>query len=160
MMIVGEQPGDKEDLAGRPFVGPAGRLLDECLAEAAIARERIFVTNAVKHFKFTPRGKRRLHSKPNAGEIDQCRWWLGQELKLVAPWVVAAMGATALRGLMRRPVTVKSLRGTLATLEEGAALVATIHPSWLLRLRDPEDRQRERSLFVEDLLRAWQMLER
>ncbi len=123
MMILGEQPGDKEDLAGRPFVGPAGRLLDACLAEAGIAREPIFVTNAVKHFKFTLRGKHRLHSKPNAGEIDQCRWWLGQEWKLVAPAVVVAMGATALRGLMRRPVTVKSLRGTLATLEEGSGSV-------------------------------------
>ncbi|WJS86650.1 UdgX family uracil-DNA binding protein [Paracoccus sp. TOH] len=157
MMVVGEQPGDKEDLAGRPFVGPAGRLFDQVLAEAGIPRDRIFVTNAVKHFKFEPRGKRRLHRSPNAGEIDRCRWWLGQELKLVAPAVLVAMGASALRSLLGRPATIASLRGAIREIEGGTPLIATIHPSLLLRLRDAEARDRERAQFMADLQRAWQL---
>lgn len=157
MMLVGEQPGDREDLAGRPFVGPAGRLLDKALAEAGIPRGRIFVTNAVKHFKFQPRGKKRLHSRPSAGEIEQCRWWLGQERRLVAPKVLVAMGATALRGLLGRPTTVAALRGTARALEDGTPLVATIHPSWLLRIRDAADRDREWAGFVSDLKRGWRL---
>lgn len=157
MMVVGEQPGDKEDLAGRPFVGPAGRLFDQVLAEAGIPRDRIFVTNAVKHFKFEPRGKRRLHRSPNAGEIDRCRWWLGQELKLVAPAVLVAMGASALRSLLGRPATIASLRGAIREIEGGTPLIATIHPSLLLRLRDADARDRERAQFMADLQRAWQL---
>lgn len=158
MMVVGEQPGDKEDLAGRPFVGPAGRLFDAALAQAGIPREQIFVTNAVKHFKFEPRGKRRLHRTPNAGEIDRCKWWLGQEFKLVAPAVLVAMGATALRGLLGRPTTISSLRGKTARIEDGTPLIATVHPSWLLRIRDAETREKERMAFMADLRRAWQMV--
>ncbi|WP_082724885.1 UdgX family uracil-DNA binding protein [Paracoccus aminovorans] len=158
MMVVGEQPGDKEDLAGRPFVGPAGRLFDAALAQAGIPREQIFVTNAVKHFKFEPRGKRRLHRTPNAGEIDRCKWWLGQEFKLVAPAVLVAMGATALRGLLGRPTTISSLRGKTGRIEDGTPLIATVHPSWLLRIRDAETREKERMAFMADLRRAWQMV--
>lgn len=157
MMVVGEQPGDREDLAGRPFIGPAGRLFDAALAEAAIPRDLVFVTNAVKHFKFEPRGKKRLHKRPNAGEVESCKWWLDQERKLVAPAVLVAMGATALRSLLGRPATVSSLRGQTNTLDDGTAMIATIHPSYLLRLRDPTMRDRERVAFVADLRRGWEL---
>lgn len=155
MMVVGEQPGDREDLAGRPFVGPAGRLFDAALAEAEIPRAAVFVTNAVKHFKFEQRGKRRLHARPNAGEIERCKWWLGQERKLVAPAVLVAMGATAVRSLLGRAVSVSSLRGEVTRLEDGTPMVATIHPSYLLRIREPEAREKERAGFVADLRRGW-----
>lgn len=157
MMVVGEQPGDKEDLAGRPFVGPAGRLFDAALAEAEIPRDQVFVTNAVKHFKFERRGKRRLHSRPNAGEIDRCKWWLGQERKLVAPAVLMAMGATAVRSLLGRPASISSLRGETPRLEDGTPMVATVHPSYLLRIRDPDARESERAGFVADLRRGWRL---
>jgi uracil-DNA glycosylase family protein len=159
MMLVGEQPGDKEDLAGRPFVGPAGQLLDRCLEDAGIGREQIFLTNAVKHFKFEPRGKRRLHRRPNAGEIDQCKWWLGQEIKLVAPALLVAMGATALRSLLGRPVAVSSLRGKESATPEGLPMVATIHPSFLLRIRDDADRDRETRQFIADLRKARRLID-
>ena len=159
LMAVGEQPGDKEDIAGRPFVGPAGRLFDAALAEAGIARDRVFVTNAVKHFKFEMRGKRRLHARPNAGEIERCKWWLGQERKLVAPAVLVAMGATALRSLLGRSVSISSLRGAVTRLEDGTPMVATIHPSYLLRIREPEVREKEHEGFVADLRRAWELAE-
>jgi DNA polymerase len=159
MMVVGEQPGDREDIAGRPFVGPAGRLFDAALGEAEIPRAGIFVTNAVKHFKFEQRGKRRLHARPNAGEIGRCKWWLDQERKLVAPAVLVAMGATALRSLLGRPVSVSSLRGEAARLDDGTPMVATIHPSWLLRIRDSEAREKERAAFVADLRRGWALAE-
>lgn len=155
MMVVGEQPGDREDLAGRPFVGPAGRLFDAALAEAEIPRAAVFVTNAVKHFKFEQRGKRRLHARPNAGEIERCKWWLGQERKLVAPAVLVAMGATAVRSLLGRAVSVSSLRGEVTRLEDGTPMIATIHPSYLLRIREPEAREKERAGFVADLRRGW-----
>ena len=155
MMVVGEQPGAKEDLAGRPFVGPAGRLFDAALAEAEIPRDRVFVTNAVKHFKFERRGKRRLHSRPNAGEIDRCKWWLGQERKLVAPAVLVAMGATAVRSLLGRPASISSLRGETTPLEDGTPMVATVHPSYLLRIRDADAREAERAGFIADLRRGW-----
>lgn len=155
MMVVGEQPGDHEDLAGRPFVGPAGRLFDAALAEAEIPRAAVFVTNAVKHFKFEQRGKRRLHARPNAGEIERCKWWLGQERKLVAPAVLVAMGATAVRSLLGRAVSVSSLRDEVTRLEDGTPMVATIHPSYLLRIREPEAREKERAGFVADLRRGW-----
>jgi DNA polymerase len=157
MMVVGEQPGDREDIAGRPFVGPAGRIFDAALVEAEIPRAAIFLTNAVKHFKFEQRGKRRLHARPNAGEIDRCKWWLGQERRLVAPAVLVAMGATALRSLLGRSVAISSLRGEVSRLEDGAPMVATIHPSWLLRIRDEETRERERAAFVADLRRGWEL---
>lgn len=155
MMVVGEQPGDHEDLAGRPFVGPAGKLFDAALAEAEIPRAAVFVTNAVKHFKFEQRGKRRLHARPNAGEIERCKWWLGQERKLVAPAVLVAMGATAVRSLLGRAVSVSSLRDEVTRLEDGTPMVATIHPSYLLRIREPEAREKERAGFVADLRRGW-----
>lgn len=157
MMVVGEQPGDKEDLAGRPFVGPAGRLFDQALAQAGIPREAVFVTNAVKHFKFEPRGKKRLHSRPNAGEIERCKWWLGQERKLVSPAVLVALGATAVRSLTGRSASVSSLRGEARPLEDGTPMIATIHPSYLLRIRDPEAREKERADFVADLRRGWDL---
>ncbi|MBE0692068.1 MAG: UdgX family uracil-DNA binding protein [Aquamicrobium sp.] len=157
MMVVGEQPGDREDLAGRPFVGPAGKLFDAALAEAEIPRAAVFVTNAVKHFKFEQRGKRRLHARPNAGEIERCKWWLRQERKLVAPAVLVAMGATAVRSLLGRAVSVSSLRGEVTRLEDGTPMIATIHPSYLLRIREPEAREKERAGFVADLRRGWEL---
>jgi len=157
LMMVGEQPGDREDLTGRPFVGPAGRLFDAALAKAGISRDALFVTNAVKHFKFEPRGKRRLHKRPNAGEIESCKWWLGQERKLVAPAVLMALGATAVRSLLGRPASISSLRGAPVPLEDGTAMIATVHPSYLLRIRDPDAQRRERAAFVADLRRGWEL---
>jgi len=156
LMLVGEQPGDSEDRAGTPFVGPAGRMMDKALDAAGIPRGEVFVTNAVKHFKFEPRGKRRLHKKPNAYEIDRCRWWLGQELALVRPKVIVALGATAARSLTGRPVTVSAARRTPGTLGR-AAFAVTVHPSFLLRLRDAADREREFARFVADLEQAWEL---
>ncbi|WP_054313523.1 UdgX family uracil-DNA binding protein [Mesorhizobium sp. 1M-11] len=157
LMLVGEQPGDKEDIAGKPFVGPAGQLLDEILEDAQIPRSAVFVTNAVKHFKFEPRGKRRLHRRPNVGEIERCKWWLEQERRLVAPKTFIAMGATAIRSLTGRSQPVSSLRGKTLELSDGTPLLATIHPSYLLRIRDPDDRARERLGLQQDLARGWEM---
>ena len=154
LMLVGEQPGDKEDLAGRPFVGPAGRLLDRALEEAAIPRSETFVTNAVKHFKHEPRGKRRLHKRPNAYEIDRCRWWLTQELAIVRPQAIIALGATAARSLLGRPVGIAKTRGRELAMPDGTAAFVTIHPSLLLRIQEPADREREYRIFVGDLRRA------
>jgi DNA polymerase len=151
LMLVGEQPGDREDLAGKPFVGPAGHILDRALADAGIARRRVFLTNAVKHFKYEWRGKRRLHKRPNAGEIDICRWWLDLERSLVRPKAVVALGATAARGLLGRAVTISAERGTSQTTADGTPLFVTIHPSLLLRLRDDAEKAREYDRFVEDL---------
>src|SRR3954468_5509389 len=119
-MLVGEQPGDQEDRQGRPFVGPAGRILDRAIVEAGIDRKQVFVTNAVKHFKFEPRGKRRLHKRPNASEIEACRWWLERERTIVKPRVIVALGATAARGVLGRPVTIAKVRG--AILRDDAAV--------------------------------------
>jgi DNA polymerase len=154
LMLVGEQPGDREDLGGKPFVGPAGHILDRALADAGIARRRVFVTNAVKHFKYERRGKRRLHKRPNAGEIDICRWWLDLERKLVRPGAIVAMGATAARGLLGHTVTISAERGEPHPLPDGAALFVTIHPSLLLRLREEAEKAREYEKFVGDLRRA------
>ena len=151
VIMVGEQPGDKEDIAGKPFVGPAGRMLDRAIAVAGLDRRKIFVTNAVKHFKFEQRGKRRLHKKPNAYEIDRCRWWLDLERKLVKPEVIVALGATAARALTGRPVTIAKVRGTALPLEDGSRMVTTIHPSYLLRIRDDGDKAAEYRRFVQDL---------
>lgn len=158
IMLVGEQPGDQEDRQGRPFVGPAGRVLDRALADAEISRAQTFVTNAVKHFKHEPRGKRRLHKKPNAYEIDRCRWWLDLERALVKPSVVVAMGTTAARSLLGRAVTLKSVRRSALQLEDGSSLVVTVHPSALLRLRDDDARHREFDAFVTDLRYAGRLL--
>lgn len=157
MMVVGEQPGDREGLAGRPFVGPAGKLFEAALVEAGIPRDRLFVTNAVKHFKFELRGKKRLHSRPNVGEIERCKWWLGQERRLVSPAVLVAMGATAVRSLLGRAAPISSLRGETRLLEDGTPMIATVHPSYLLRIRDPEVREREREAFLIDLGRGWKL---
>jgi uracil-DNA glycosylase len=151
VMLVGEQPGDKEDLAGKPFVGPAGRVLDRALAEAGIERADTFVTNAVKHFKHEMRGKRRLHKRPNAHEIERCRIWLDVERAIVKPVAIVALGATAVRSLFGRPLTVAELRGQTLHLADGTAAFATIHPSWLLRIKDEADKEREYRSFVADL---------
>jgi uracil-DNA glycosylase family protein len=151
ILFVGEQPGDQEDLAGRPFVGPAGKIFDRALEEAGVDRGRTYVTNAVKHFKFVRRGKRRIHDKPDGGEIAACRWWLQQELALIRPPLTVALGATAARSLFGKIVTISSLRGRGHDLPEGGEAWATVHPSFLLRVRD--DREAEYAKFVEDLAR-------
>ena len=151
LMLVGEQPGDQEDIAGKPFVGPAGRLLDECLQEAGVDRSLCYVTNAVKHFKFERRGKRRLHAKPNAGEIQRCAWWLGGELELLRPDLIVALGATALYTLMGRSVGLTKERGHVLPAASGTPILVTIHPSYLLRIRDHDDRESERQRFISDL---------
>jgi uracil-DNA glycosylase family protein len=158
VLIVGEQPGDKEDLAGRPFVGPAGQVLDRALEAAGIARDDVFVTNAVKHFKHELRGKRRLHKKPNAYEIDRCKWWLDIERALLKPLVVLALGATAARSLLGRTVTISKLRREPIELADGSRLVVTIHPSYLLRIQEEADKRREYGLFVNDLKLASALL--
>jgi uracil-DNA glycosylase family protein len=154
VMLVGEQPGDKEDLAGKPFVGPAGRVLDSALADAGIPRDETLVTNAVKHFKFEPRGKRRLHKKPNAYEIERCHWWLEQERAIVKPEIVVALGATAARSLMGRTVTIGKVRGETLKLADGTQLVVTIHPSALLRTQDEAGKRAGYAAFVKDLERV------
>jgi DNA polymerase len=151
IMFVGEQPGDQEDLAGRPFVGPAGQLFDAALEEAGIDRARTYVTNAVKHFKFQQRGTRRLHSKPDAGEIKACRWWLEQELDLIRPPLTVALGATAARSLFGKVVTISKMRGEPHQLADGSECWVTVHPSSLLRAPDEEARREGRKLFVADL---------
>ncbi|MFN3864612.1 MAG: UdgX family uracil-DNA binding protein [Erythrobacter sp.] len=150
LMIVGEQPGDQEDAAGRPFVGPAGQLLDDYLARAGIDRSAAYVTNAVKHFKFAWKGKHRLHQSPTAKEIDTCRWWLEAERALVKPRVVLALGASAARGLLGRTVSVNRKRGRAIPLDDGAELWVTVHPSYLLRL-DGAARAEQAALFAADL---------
>jgi uracil-DNA glycosylase family protein len=151
LMLVGEQPGDKEDLAGRPFVGPAGRILDEALERAGIPRGDTFVTNAVKHFKFEQRGKRRLHKRPNAYEIERCRWWFEHERTIVKPAAIVALGATAARSVLGRAVTITRTRGRALKLADGTTAFVTIHPSWLLRMDDEADKQRELKNFIADL---------
>ncbi|MCT8989789.1 UdgX family uracil-DNA binding protein [Chelativorans sp. SCAU2101] len=158
VVFVGEQPGDREDIEGRPFVGPAGRLFDAVLEDVGIDRKKTYVTNAVKHFKFEPRGKRRIHSKPNAGEIRACRWWLDQELALIRPDVAVALGATAARALTGKPVSVMKLRGTVVSSTEGLPVFITVHPSSLLRVPDEADRRRARELFAEDMRKVKAMM--
>jgi uracil-DNA glycosylase len=151
LMLVGEQPGDQEDLAGKPFVGPAGQVLDKALAQAGVDRATTYVTNAVKHFKFEQRGKRRIHSKPNGPAIDACRWWIDQERMLIRPPVTVALGATAARSLLGKVVTISGTRGKLVTLADGGECWVTIHPSYLLRLQDKAQAEDEFARFVEDL---------
>jgi uracil-DNA glycosylase len=151
LLLVGEQPGDKEDLAGRPFVGPAGQLLDDALEEAGIARADAYLTNAVKHFKWEPRGKRRIHQRPNAGEIAACRPWLEAELAVVRPDVLVCLGAVAAQALLGRGVRVTRDRGRPLESTLAPVAFATVHPSSILRAPDEQSRRRERNLFVDDL---------
>ncbi len=150
-MFVGEQPGNDEDLRGLPFVGPAGRVLDRAIADAGLDRVLIFVTNAVKHFKFEQRGKRRLHKRPNAYEVDRCRWWLDQERAIVDPDIVVALGATAARGVLGRTVTISEVRGKIIAGDNGSRVLVTIHPSYLLRIKEDADRANAYRAFVKDL---------
>lgn len=154
LMLIGEQPGDVEDLRGKPFVGPAGRILDRALQEAQIARSEVFITNAVKHFKHEMRGKRRLHKRPSTQEITQCKLWLDHELQIVRPRTVVALGATAARSLLGRAVTISSARSHTHDLPGGGIALVTIHPSFLLRLQDDVSKEREYRAFVADLCRA------
>jgi DNA polymerase len=158
LMIVGEQPGDQEDLAGRPFVGPAGQVLDAALAEAGIDREEVFVTNAVKHFKHEPRGKRRIHKTPLVSEVSACRWWLDAERRLVRPRVILTLGSTAALGVLNRKVAVTRERGEAIAQADGSRVVMTVHPSYLLRLPDEAARTAERERFVQDLTQARALL--
>ncbi|NIJ21683.1 DNA polymerase [Sphingomonas naasensis] len=158
MMFVGEQPGDQEDLAGRPFVGPAGQMFDKAIGAAGIDRETVYVTNAVKHFKFEPRGKRRIHAKPDAGEIEACRWWYAQERLLVKPAMTVALGATAARQMLGKVVTISGTRGRAIELAEGGLGWVTIHPSFLLRMPDKSRAEDEFAAFVEDLRGATKAL--
>jgi len=152
LMLVGEEPGDQEDLAGRPFVGPAGKVLDRALEAADIDRAKVYVTNAVKHFKNEPRGKRRIHKKPDTSEIEACRFWLDHELDVVQPDVVVALGATAARALMHKALSINSNRGRLIALPGAMkGIIITVHPSYLLRLREERDKRREFDLLVKDL---------
>ena len=150
LMIVGEQPGDQEDLAGRPFVGPAGQLLDVHLERAGIDRSATYVTNTVKHFKYVMRGKRRLHQSPAAKEIDTCRWWIESERALVKPKLVLALGASAARGMLGKTVSISRARGVPQVLDDGSELWITAHPSYLLRL-DGQAREEQTRLFDADL---------
>jgi uracil-DNA glycosylase len=151
VMFVGEQPGDREDREGRPFVGPAGLLLDKALVDAGLDRKRIYVTNAVKHFKFEQRGKRRLHKRPNTSEIKICRRWLFDEIEAVSPRLIVALGATAAHGLTGRATAVQSNRGSVLTVDKGLRVFMTIHPSALLRLQDEEEKRSGYQSFVNDL---------
>jgi DNA polymerase len=151
LMLVGEQPGDSEDLAGHPFVGPAGKLLDRALQEAGIDRAQVYVTNVVKHFKWEPRGKRRIHKKPNAGEIRACRPWLDAEIALVKPRVLVCLGATAAQALLGRAFKVSTQRGTFVESPLAPLVTATVHPSSILRAPDDETRRAEMKRFIDDL---------
>ena len=162
IMLVGEQPGDQEDLAGEPFIGPAGQVLDECLDRAGLDRSRTYVTNAVKHFKFTQRGRRRIHEKPKVSEIDVCaQAWLHREIDVVAPDLVVCLGASAVRGITGRTATIKSLRSEIKPMPLGKAkdapsvtALVTVHPSYLLRIDDPAAKEAETEGFVDDLRMA------
>lgn len=158
VMFVGEQPGDREDIEGKPFVGPAGRLLDEALVEARIDRSRVYITNAVKHFKWKPQGKRRLHQKPNAAEISACRPWLDAEIALIKPGMLVLLGATAAQALLGRDFRVSLQRGQFIERLGLPLMMATVHPSSILRAPDDETREIEREAFVRDLKRVAQRL--
>jgi DNA polymerase len=160
IMLVGEQPGDKEDLAGKPFVGPAGQILDRALEEAGIDRSKVYVTNAVKHFKFVPRGKIRLHQKPNTSEIKACRQWYERELATIKPDLVVAMGATAAQSVFGKITPINKNRGRLIDLDDGVQALVTVHPSYLLRLPDADAKAREYSRFVGDLKIAATLLKK
>ncbi len=158
VMLVGEQPGDKEDLAGKPFVGPAGLMLDRGLQEAGIDRKKAYVTNAVKHFKFVPRGKIRLHQKPTTPEIKACRQWYERELASIKPALVVAMGATSAQSVFGKITPINKNRGRLIDLDDGIKALVTVHPSYLLRLPDADAKAREYARFVDDLKIAADLL--
>jgi DNA polymerase len=158
VLLVGEQPGNEEDLSGKPFVGPAGRLLDKALEEAGIDRSRAYVTNVVKHFKWEPRGRKRIHEKPNARERAACRPWLDAEISLVKPRVVVCLGASAAQTLLGPKFRVTKDRGRAIESTVAPYIVATIHPSAILRAPDEETRDREKRLFIEDLMLVTQLL--
>jgi uracil-DNA glycosylase family protein len=160
VMLVGEQPGDKEDLAGKPFVGPAGQMLNRALEEAGIDRKKVYVTGAVKHFKFVARGKIRLHQKPNTSEIKACRQWYERELKSINPVLVVAMGATAAQSVFGKITPINKTRGRLINLEDGIKALVTVHPAYLLRLPDADAKAREYQRFVDDLKIAAEVLRR
>ncbi len=160
IMLIGEQPGDKEDLAGRPFVGPAGKILDRALHDAGIDRDKTYVTNAVKHFKFVPRGKIRLHQKPTTPEIKACRPWYERERAALDPVLVVAMGATAAQSVFGKITPIGRSRGRLIDLDERAKALVTVHPSYLLRLPDAEAKAREYARFVADLRLAVPLLKK
>ena len=157
LMLVGEQPGDQEDLAGAPFVGPSGQVLDRALEAAGAPRDKLFVTNAVKHFKHELRGKRRLHETPDAGEVSACRWWLDAERRLVRPGVIVAMGGAAALAVFGKPTAIGANRGQALPLPGGARGVVTYHPSFVLRAPDEAARERTFAAIVEDLKRAWEL---
>jgi DNA polymerase len=150
IVFVGEQPGDQEDLQGKPFVGPAGKLFDRALADAGIDRGKVYITNAVKHFKFEPRGKKRLHKRPDRSEIEACRWWLKAEIDLIQPKLIVALGATAARALAGRAITISKVRGEMVELMGHQGLV-TVHPSYLLRVPDSAARKQEYRKFAVDM---------
>jgi DNA polymerase len=158
-MLVGEQPGDQEDLSGRPFVGPAGKFLDKALEEAAIDRSKVYVTNVVKHFKWEPRGKRRIHKKPNAAEIEACRPWLEAEIQLIRPKIIVCLGATAAQALLGKQFRVSRQRGERVPSPLAPYMLATVHPSSLLRAPDEETRRAEFRRFVEDLKKVAELME-
>ncbi len=160
LMVVGEQPGDQEDLAGRPFVGPAGQLFDRIAKEAGVDRSRAFVTNAVKHFKFAPKGKRRIHQTPNSSEIDACRWWVKSEIEILRPKLILSMGGTAAESLTGSRRGILSRRGTLEATADGVPVFLTVHPSYLLRLPDPVQQEDETEKFRADLVSAQSHLEK
>ncbi|WP_421758981.1 UdgX family uracil-DNA binding protein [Devosia sp.] len=159
VMFVGEQPGDQEDLAGKPFVGPAGQVFDAALRLVGIERERVYVTNAVKHFKFVPRGRKRLHQRPNAGEVQACKFWLGLEREFIKPELVVAMGAMAVSSLMGSRVTLGLARSKLTVLADGARIFATVHPSYLLRIPDRQLAAAEQERFEDDLREVKRLME-
>jgi DNA polymerase len=154
VMLVGEQPGDREDREGHPFVGPAGRMLDRALVEAGIDRDKVYLTNAVKHFKWVPRGKRRIHAAPSVGEIDACKPWLEAEIRTVDPRLVVCLGAVAVRAVLGPGFKLTQHRGEVVELGDGRCATATVHPSSIVRIQDPEQRHAERHRFVEDLAAA------
>jgi probable DNA metabolism protein len=154
LMFVGEQPGDQEDMQGRPFVGPAGQIFDAALIKAGLDRAQAYVTNAVKHFKFKPEDKHRIHQRPNVGEINHCRWWLKREIAMVQPDLIVALGATAAYSLTGRNVPITANRGSVLESEEGVPVLVTIHPSYLLRLPDADTAAQEHRNFVADLIQA------
>ena len=160
VMFVGEQPGDREDREGKPFVGPAGHVLDEALEEAGIDRRHVYITNAVKHFKWKPQGKRRLHQKPNAAEISACRPWLDAEIAMVKPHLLVLLGATAAQALLGRDFRVSLQRGQLIERPGLPPMMATVHPSSILRAPDDETRELEMRAFVQDLKRVAPHLQR
>ena len=157
MLLLGEQPGDQEDKAGEPFVGPAGRILEKAVAEAGLRRDDVYVTNAVKHFKWTAKGKRRIHQRPSASEVAACQQWLTAELATVDPAVIVVLGATAGQALFGSKFRVGTARGQVLDLD-GRAVVATIHPSAVLRVREPADREKEYAGLVADLRRAVEVM--